>query len=105
MAKLESADARSVSDQVLSATELASGLKDLPGWVLEGTCIRRTWKFKDHYEAMAFVNAVAWISHQQDHHPDMQVGYNSVSVSYCTHSSGGVSMKDLVCAPKVSQLG
>jgi 4a-hydroxytetrahydrobiopterin dehydratase len=72
--------------------------------VLEGKQLRRQWSFRDHYEAIAFVNAVAWISHQTDHHPDMHVAYNKVAISFSTHSSGGVSEKDLLCAAKVSRL-
>lgn len=104
MAKLEPGDVRAASDRALNHDEITVRLVDLPGWVLEGKQIRRQWSFRDHYQAIAFVNAVAWISHQTDHHPDMHVGYNKVSVTYSTHSSGGVSEKDLLCAAKVSRL-
>lgn len=96
--------ARSASDQAIPAAELTGRMAELPGWVMEEGCIRRTWTFKDFYQAMAFVNAVAWVSHQQDHHPEMQVGYQRVSLSYSTHSSGGISEKDLICAAKVARL-
>jgi 4a-hydroxytetrahydrobiopterin dehydratase len=104
MATLAATDVRTASDHALSPGELTKRLDELPGWVAEGDTIRRGWTFKDHYQTMAFVNAVAWVSHQTDHHPDMQVGYNRVSLSYSTHSSGGVSEKDLMCAAMVSQL-
>ena len=54
---------------------------------------------------MAFVNAVAWIAHKEDHHPDMEVGYNKCRVRYSTHSVGGLSLNDFICASKVDGLG
>jgi 4a-hydroxytetrahydrobiopterin dehydratase len=53
---------------------------------------------------MAFANAVAWVSHAEDHHPEMVIGYNTVKLIYTTHSAGGVTEADLVCAAKVSRL-
>ena len=53
---------------------------------------------------LAFVNAVAWISHQEDHHPDMLVGYNRCHVEYTTHAIGGLSENDFICAAKVDML-
>lgn len=62
------------------------------------------FQFKNYYETIAFVNALAWISHQQDHHPDLEVGYNHCLVRYSTHSAGGLSIKDFVCAALVEKL-
>jgi 4a-hydroxytetrahydrobiopterin dehydratase len=53
---------------------------------------------------MAFVNAVAWIAHRENHHPDLEVGYNSCRVSYTTHAIGGLSENDFICAAKVEAL-
>ena len=82
-------------------------IKQLAGWVMNAKAkeIRRTLKFKDYYSTMAFVNAVAWIAHREDHHPDMTVGYNKVTVVYSTHSVGGLSENDFICAAKVDALG
>jgi 4a-hydroxytetrahydrobiopterin dehydratase len=82
-------------------------LIELSGWSMDegATLIRRTFKFKNYFQTMAFVNAVAWIAHREDHHPDMTVGYNTVSVMYATHSVGGLSENDFVCAAKVDALG
>lgn len=104
MTTLATDDVRMASDQALAREKITERLSELQGWVLEGKQIRRQWTFRDHYQAIAFVNAVAWVSHQTDHHPDMQVGYNKVWVGYSTHSSGGVSEKDLLCAARVSRL-
>jgi 4a-hydroxytetrahydrobiopterin dehydratase len=65
--------------------------------------ITQTFKFKDHYATMAFVNAVAWISHQHDHHPEMVVGYNTCTVTYSTHEVNGLSHKDFDCAALIDQ--
>ena len=53
---------------------------------------------------MAFVNAVAWIAHQEDHHPDLEVGYNRCHVRYSTHAIGGLSANDMICAAKIDDL-
>jgi len=79
-------------------------LTEIPGWKREERTIARSFEFKNHYQAMAFVNAVAFISHQEDHHPDMIVGYNRVQVRYSTHSVNGLSENDFICAAKVSAL-
>ena len=82
-------------------------LKQLAGWVMNPRAkeIRRTFKFKNYYSTMAFVNAVAWIAHREDHHPDMTVGYNKLTVVFSTHSVGGLSENDFICAAKVDALG
>jgi 4a-hydroxytetrahydrobiopterin dehydratase len=79
-------------------------LKQVPGWQLEGAQLVRTFNFKNYYEAMAFVNATAWISHRSDHHPDMEVGYNKVTMHYSTHKVGGLTENDFICAAKVNEL-
>jgi 4a-hydroxytetrahydrobiopterin dehydratase len=79
-------------------------LATLPGWTRDGPCIARTFTFANHYEAMAFVNAVAWVSHREDHHPDLAVGYRDVRVSYSTHAIGGLSENDFICAAKIEKL-
>ena len=82
-------------------------LAQVPGWTLvpAGNEIQRAGKFRDHFAALAFVNAVAWISHREDHHPDLRVGYNTVTVTYSTHSVGGLSENDFICAAKIDALG
>ncbi len=79
-------------------------LKGLAGWQRDGAGIAKTYAFKDHYQAQAFANAVMWISHREDHHPNLVVGYNTVKVEYWTHAVGGLSENDFICAAKVDQL-
>src|SRR6185436_6752280 len=64
----------------------------------------KLYPFKNYYETMAFVNALAWISHREDHHPDLQVGYNKCRVEYSTHAIGGLSENDFICAAKADAL-
>jgi 4a-hydroxytetrahydrobiopterin dehydratase len=66
--------------------------------------IYRSFKFKNYYQTIAFVNALAWIAHQEDHHPDIEVSYNRCVVHYSTHSIGGISENDFICAAKIDAL-
>lgn len=91
-------------DGRLNAEKTAKLLNDLPGWALDGEAIVKTFPFANYHDTMAFVNATAWISHRQDHHPDLEVGFNKVTVRYTTHSAGGLSMNDFICAAKVEAL-
>ncbi len=88
----------------LSDAEVEQHLASLPGWERDGIGIAKSFQFKNHYEVMAFVNALAWISHREDHHPDMQVGYRECRVHYHTHAIGGLSHNDFICAAKVESL-
>ena len=76
------------------------------GWALNGDTseISRTYLFKNYYETMAFVNALAWIAHREDHHPDIEVGYKRCFVRYSTHAIGGLSHNDFICAAKINRL-
>lgn len=81
-------------------------LCEVPGWSLNdaATEIERTFTFKDYYETVAFVNAVAWIAHREDHHPDIEFGYKRCRIRYATHAIGGLSENDFICAAKVNAL-
>ena len=68
------------------------------------TAISRDFTFPDFHETMAFVNAMAWIAHQQDHHPDFSVGYRHCEITYSTHAIGGLSMNDFICAARIDHL-
>lgn len=91
-------------EPALSTSAASELLKRLDGWALEGKSIRKTFAFKDYYQTIAFVNAIAWMTHREDHHPDLQVGYNRCTVEYSTHSVGGLSENDFICAAKVDAL-
>ncbi|NTV94025.1 MAG: 4a-hydroxytetrahydrobiopterin dehydratase [Thiobacillus sp.] len=88
----------------MSAAAVEANLKNLCGWQVVDGKLRKDFKFPDHYVTMAFVNAVAWISHRQDHHPDLTVGYDNCRVEYSTHAIGGLSENDFICAAKIDVL-
>lgn len=81
-------------------------LNVLPGWELveNDQAIRKSFKFDDYYRTMAFVNALAFFAHREDHHPDLSVHYDRVEVRFSTHDVGGLSTNDFICAAKVEQL-
>lgn len=89
----------------LTRTRIDALLAEVPGWTYDGKAIGRTFSFTNYYETLAFVNAVAWIAHKEDHHPDMSVGYNRCRVEFSTHSIGGISENDFICAAKIEALG
>jgi 4a-hydroxytetrahydrobiopterin dehydratase len=87
------------------AAETAALLAQLPGWHLEAEAIlAREFHFADYYGAIAFVNAVAWIAHGENHHPDLSVHYNRVRVQWSTHDAGGLTLNDFICAAKCQAL-
>jgi len=79
-------------------------LGQLKGWIIQEGKLVKVYPFVNYYQTMAFVNALAWISHREDHHPDLAVGYNSCRVEYVTHAIGGLSENDFVCAAKCDAL-
>jgi 4a-hydroxytetrahydrobiopterin dehydratase len=88
----------------LTQDEAKNLLKQLDGWELGDNTISKTFAFKNYYQVLAFVNAVAWMTHREDHHPDMSVGYSKCRVEYSTHAIGGLSENDFICAAKVDAL-
>ncbi len=90
----------------MDADEAHAMLAQLNDWELDESAkeIARSFKFKNYYQTMAFVNALAWVAHSEDHHPDLQVGYNRVHVRFSTHSIGGLSENDFICAAKIDAL-
>ena len=77
-----------------------------PGWSVGagGVTIHRSFTFKNYHETMAFVNAVAWIAHREDHHPDLEVSYSRCVATYSPHAVGGLTENDFICAAKVDSL-
>jgi 4a-hydroxytetrahydrobiopterin dehydratase len=88
----------------LRPTEVENLLKELNGWKVENGTIAKQYSFKNHYQVLAFVTALAWISHREDHPPDLTVGYNTCRVAYVTHAINGLSENDFICAAKVDAL-
>lgn len=88
----------------LTAGYISEQLGHLPGWISKDGAISKAFSFKNYYETIAFVNAVAWVSNKEDHHPDLAVGYDRCKVTYSTHSVGGLSENDFICAAKIEKL-
>jgi 4a-hydroxytetrahydrobiopterin dehydratase len=88
----------------LSATQVAAQLAVVPDWQAVDGTIRRTYRFADYFETIAFVNALAYMVHREDHHPDLLVGYDRCEVRFATHSAGGVSDNDFICAAKAEAI-
>src|SRR5262245_5820824 len=88
----------------LSQSEITHMLAQLSGWEYRDGHITKTFDFADYWRTMAFVNAVAWISHREDHHPERVVGYGKCRVDYWTHAVNGISENDFICAAKLDAL-
>jgi 4a-hydroxytetrahydrobiopterin dehydratase len=90
----------------LDAARIAEYGRELPEWAVieDGAAITRTFRFPDYYRTMAFVNALAYVAHAQDHHPDLGVHYDRCVVRYSTHDVGGLSDNDFICAAKADAL-
>ena len=91
----------------LSAQEAARLLTELhPDWMIveDGRAIRRALRFLDFYRTMSFVNGLAHIANREDHHPDLEVGYNYCNVRYSTHAISGLSENDFICAARLDRL-
>lgn len=97
-----------VKRRALSPTEVVTRLADATGWQLAGNgadvAIEKTFRFTNYHETLAFVNAVAFIAHAQNHHPQMTVGYDRCAVRWNTHDVGGLSETDFDCAKRVDAL-
>ena len=87
-----------------SEAEAQEMLKQLEGWTLDDGRIWKKYTFKNYYRTMAFVNALAWISHSEDHHPNLDVGWGHCIVTYSTHAINGLSENDFICAAKCDAL-
>lgn len=88
----------------LSQQEIDRLLQGLTGWESSAGEIVHDFRFRNFHETMAFVNAVAWIAHGEDHHPDLEVGYRHCRVRYSTHAIGGLSENDFICAARIDAL-
>ncbi len=88
----------------VSDAEITATLAQFDGWGLENGAIVKTFSFPDYQRTLAFVNAVAWIAQREDHHPELQVHYDRCRVLLNTHSIGGISENDFICAARIEEL-
>ena len=85
----------------MSDTQIQESLQSLTGWELKNGEIMKLYKFPDFKEAMGFVNRVANLAEEADHHPDIEIRYNKVTLTLSTHSAGGLTEKDFQLARKI----
>ena len=91
----------------LEKIQVEIALKEIPKWQIEDReqkGIFRKFNFNDYYQTIAFVNAIAFISHKENHHPDLEIGYNYCNVHYKTHAINALSENDFICAAKIDKL-
>ena len=88
----------------MDADAITAHLAKVPGWTLVNGAIQKRYEFPNYHQTLGFVNALAWIAHREDHHPDLQVGYDRCTVRFNTHSVGGISINDFICAARVDAL-
>ncbi|MBT9507185.1 4a-hydroxytetrahydrobiopterin dehydratase [Rhodoferax sp.] len=105
---LKKKDWSTLTRRALTATEVVANLAKLESWRLNGdgaaVAIEKTFTFANYFETMSFVNAVAFIAHAQDHHPDLSVHFSRCVVRFNTHDLGGISMTDFDCAAQIDAL-
>jgi 4a-hydroxytetrahydrobiopterin dehydratase len=85
----------------LTPADVQKRLGHIPGWQLQGDAIQRAYKFSDFVAAMAFVNFVAGLAERRDHHPDILIQYNRVTLTLSTHSAGGLTALDFELAKDI----
>ncbi len=84
--------------------QVAQHLTQAPGWALVDGAIQKRFEFADYHRTMAFVNALAFVAHREDHHPELLITYNRCTVRFNTHSVAGISINDFICAARVDAL-
>lgn len=94
------------NESALGPDRIAAYLDQVSDWEHDASSheIAKTFTFKNYYETMAFVNALAWVAHREDHHPDIEVGYRTCKVRFTTHAVGGLTENDFICAAKLDRL-
>lgn len=92
----------------LTEAQITEYLAAVGNWAQEGARIVKTFSFKDYYETLAFINAIAYVIHAEDHHPELIVTYNRCVVKFDTHTvndgRGGISENDFICAAKIDTI-
>lgn len=88
----------------LDAAAIEAQLADLPGWQRRGEQIEKSYEFGDYYRTIAFVNAIAFIAHREDHHPELAVSYGRCGVALSTHDAGGITGNDFIVAAAIERL-
>ena len=104
MTKLSEQHCLPQTEGAMTPFEIGKHLQAVVGWSLVDGSIEKTYSFANYHETIGFVNAVAWIANREDHHPDLAVGFDRCAVRFNTHSVGGISLNDFICAAKLDAL-
>jgi 4a-hydroxytetrahydrobiopterin dehydratase len=89
---------------VLTEAEVQQAMQQLPGWKQNGKAIERVFQFENFVKAMGFVNHIAEAAEAVNHHPDILINYNKVTLSLISHDSGGVTQRDIRMAGRINEL-
>ncbi len=105
---IKTVDWSTIERRALTATQIVTKLAQLEGWTLRGegadVAIEKTYRFANYYQTIAFVNALAFVAHVADHHPELLVRYNHCVVRFNTHDVHGISDTDFQCAAAADAL-
>ena len=101
---LLASNCREVTGSAIGEADILAQLKMLEQWRFDAGFVAKTYRFKNYYETIAFVNALAFMVHHEDHHPELLVGYDRCEVRFNTHSVNGISENDFICAAKADAI-
>jgi 4a-hydroxytetrahydrobiopterin dehydratase len=89
----------------LDVSTIENLVTQVAGWSInDGSALSRRFNFSNFHETIGFINAVAWVANNEDHHPDIRAGYNYCELTFKTHSIGCISMNDFICAARINAL-
>ena len=88
----------------MSEDAIRNHLAQMSGWRDVGGAIEKRFAFKGWLETVAFVDALAWVCHVEDHHPELRVSFDRCTIRFSTHSARGISVNDFICAAKADAL-
>ncbi|MBC8118147.1 MAG: 4a-hydroxytetrahydrobiopterin dehydratase [Burkholderiaceae bacterium] len=95
---------RDMKGSAMGEAQIAAQLRVVDQWALDANALARTYHFNNYYETLAFVNALAYVVHREDHHPELRVTYNQCGVRFNTHSVNGISENDFISAAKADAI-
>ncbi len=88
----------------MTRSDIDKMITQIPGWKLDGEAIKKEWQFRNFSEAMVFINKIADLAEQHDHHPELYNVYNKVSLKFSTHDAGGLTLRDFKMAAEIDKL-
>ena len=89
---------------LLSESQADQLLKQLTDWIIDQHQLTKTFTFDNYYQTIAFVNVIAWVAHQEDHHPDLEISYHQCHIRFTTHQVQGLTENDFICAAKIDHM-